>query len=152
MCRQQAASARLPASCPRVLELDVELASPPDFIPELPCWRERGPRVLREGSLSVHHFDFHSQAPSKIERRWALSGGGELAVALEMPGTGGYRDLRRAARHVALQDTVVALCSLRDLVRIADASPRSERRAFLPALWATLEMTEDADDLDARAA
>ncbi len=84
--------------------------------------------------------------------RWALSGGGELAAAFEMPGIGGYRDLRRSARHVALQDAVVALCSLRDLVRIADASPRSDRRAFLPALWATLEMTEDADDLDTRAA
>lgn len=45
---------------PRVLELDIELASPPDFIPELPGWRERRPCVLREGSLSVHHFDFYS--------------------------------------------------------------------------------------------
>jgi transcriptional regulator with XRE-family HTH domain len=83
--------------------------------------------------------------------RWALSGGGELAAALRLAGTGGYRDLRRSARHVALEDAVVELCSLRDLVRIADASPRPDRRTFLPALWATLEMTEDAD-LETRAA
>jgi hypothetical protein len=31
------------------LDLNVELASPPDFIPELPGWRERSPFVLREG-------------------------------------------------------------------------------------------------------
>jgi hypothetical protein len=31
------------------VELNVELASPPDFIPELPGWRERSPFVTREG-------------------------------------------------------------------------------------------------------
>jgi hypothetical protein len=50
------------------LDLNVELASPPDFIPELPGWRERSPFVLREGRIDVHNFDFYSQALSKIER------------------------------------------------------------------------------------
>jgi hypothetical protein len=50
------------------LGINVELASPPDFIPELPEWRERSPLVFREGQISVHHFDFYSQALSKIER------------------------------------------------------------------------------------
>ncbi|HYB22738.1 MAG TPA: helix-turn-helix transcriptional regulator [Solirubrobacteraceae bacterium] len=84
--------------------------------------------------------------------RWPLSDGGELAAAMALPGVAGYRDLRRRARHVALRDAVVQLCSLRDLIRIADASPRPERRAFLPALWATLEITEDTRELDTRAA
>jgi hypothetical protein len=50
------------------LDLNVELASPPDFIPELPGWRERSPFVLREGRIDVHTFDFYSQALSKLER------------------------------------------------------------------------------------
>ncbi len=50
------------------LGVNVELASPPDFIPELPGWRERSPFVLREGSVTVRHFDLYSQALSKIER------------------------------------------------------------------------------------
>jgi hypothetical protein len=50
------------------LGVNVELASPPDFIPELPGWRERSPFVFREGRIDVHHFDFYSQALSKIER------------------------------------------------------------------------------------
>ncbi len=50
------------------LGINIELVSPPDFIPELPGWRERSPCVLREGNLAVHHFDFYSQALSKIER------------------------------------------------------------------------------------
>lgn len=53
------------------LKLNIELASPPDFIPELPGWRERSPFVLREGRIDVHHFDFYSQALSKIERGFA---------------------------------------------------------------------------------
>jgi hypothetical protein len=50
------------------LDLNVELVSPPDFIPELPGWRERSPLVLREGKVAVHHFDLYSQALAKIER------------------------------------------------------------------------------------
>lgn len=50
------------------LRVNIELASPTDFIPELPGWRERSPFVLREGSLNVHHFDLYSQALAKIER------------------------------------------------------------------------------------
>jgi hypothetical protein len=53
------------------LGVNVELASPPDFIPELPGWRERSPFVFREGRIDVHHFDFYSQALSKIERGFA---------------------------------------------------------------------------------
>jgi len=50
------------------LDINVELVSPPDFVPELPDWRERSPFVLREGRVTVRHFDPYSQALSKIER------------------------------------------------------------------------------------
>ncbi len=50
------------------LGVNIELASPPDFIPELPGWRDRSPFVFREGNVEIHHFDFYSQALSKIER------------------------------------------------------------------------------------
>lgn len=50
------------------LGVNIELASPPDFVPELPGWRERSPFVFQEGNIAVHHFDFYSQALSKIER------------------------------------------------------------------------------------
>jgi hypothetical protein len=50
------------------LGVNIELASPPDFVPELPGWRDRSPLVFREGNVEVHHFDFYSQALSKIER------------------------------------------------------------------------------------
>lgn len=50
------------------LQVNVELASPNDFIPELPGWRERSPFAFRSGEVSVHHFDLYAQALAKIER------------------------------------------------------------------------------------
>ena len=50
------------------LEVNVELASPADFIPELPGWRERSPSIGREGRISFFHYDLAAQALAKIER------------------------------------------------------------------------------------
>jgi hypothetical protein len=50
------------------LGVNVELASPAQFIPELPGWRERSPFVSRAGRLDVFHFDPYSQALAKLER------------------------------------------------------------------------------------
>lgn len=50
------------------LHVNVELASPGHFIPELPGWRDRSPFIVREGSVDFHHYDFYAQALSKIER------------------------------------------------------------------------------------
>ncbi len=82
-------------------------------------------------------------AGAEVTWRWPLAGDGSLAAVKYPLGTRGYRDLRRAARETALQDAVVDVASLRDLIRMADASPGSQMRPFLPALWATLEQTED---------
>ncbi len=50
------------------LELNVELASPDDFIPALPEWRERSLFIAKEGPLVFRHYDFYAQALAKIER------------------------------------------------------------------------------------
>lgn len=48
--------------------MNIELACPSDFIPELPGWEGRSPCIGREGPLSFYHYDFYAQALSKIER------------------------------------------------------------------------------------
>lgn len=53
------------------LQLNVELASPPDFIPELPGWETRSMFIDRKGKVSYYHYDLYSQALSKIERAHA---------------------------------------------------------------------------------
>lgn len=62
------------------LEINVELASPGDFIPELPGWRERSPWIATEGLLTFHHYDFYAQALSKIERWHARDQSDVLAM------------------------------------------------------------------------
>lgn len=50
------------------LEVNIELASPDHFIPELPGWEERSPFIQQVGKLSFYHYDFYAQALAKIER------------------------------------------------------------------------------------
>ena len=50
------------------LRINVELASPDDFIPELPSWQERSRFIQQEGKLTFLHYDFYAQALAKIER------------------------------------------------------------------------------------
>lgn len=50
------------------LSVNVELASPDHFIPELPGWRERSLFIARHGSLDFYHYDAYSQALAKLER------------------------------------------------------------------------------------
>jgi hypothetical protein len=64
-------SIRLLEAVPRLkeeLRLNVELAAPSDFIPELPGWRERSRFIRQEGRVSFFHYDFYAQALSKVER------------------------------------------------------------------------------------
>ncbi len=50
------------------LSINVELASPDQFIPELPAWRERSVFIDQIRRLSFLHYDFYSQALAKLER------------------------------------------------------------------------------------
>jgi hypothetical protein len=50
------------------LELNVEIASPAHFLPELPGWQERSRFIGREGLLDFFHYDPYSQALAKLER------------------------------------------------------------------------------------
>ena len=50
------------------LQINVELASPDDFIPPLPGWEERSGFISREGGIDFFHYDFYAQALAKIER------------------------------------------------------------------------------------
>ena len=50
------------------LLINVELASPDDFVPVPDGWEDRSPFVATEGRLTFHHFDLFSQALAKIER------------------------------------------------------------------------------------
>lgn len=50
------------------VDINIELAAPDDFIPALPGWRDRSQFIAQHGPLGFYHYDFYSQALSKIER------------------------------------------------------------------------------------
>lgn len=50
------------------LDVNVELASPADFLPEVLGWRERSVFAARYGQLDVFHYDPVSQVLSKLAR------------------------------------------------------------------------------------
>ncbi len=50
------------------LDVNVELASPDDFIPAVPGWRERNLHIARHGPLDFYHYDLYGQALAKLQR------------------------------------------------------------------------------------
>jgi hypothetical protein len=52
----------------RQLSINVELASPADFIPLPSDWQTRSPFVGRYGNTDVFYFDYYALALSKIAR------------------------------------------------------------------------------------
>lgn len=50
------------------LNINVELATPLDFLPIPEGWESRSPFIGQIGRLSFHHFDLYGQALAKVER------------------------------------------------------------------------------------
>jgi hypothetical protein len=50
------------------LDVNIELASPADFIPLPAGWEDRSPLIALRHHVAFHHFDFYSQALAKLER------------------------------------------------------------------------------------
>lgn len=81
------------------LEINVELASPGQFIPELPGWQERSLFIVREGTIDFFHYDFYAQALSKIERSHAR----DLADVRAMLDRGLIEPARLMTFHAAIE-------------------------------------------------
>lgn len=50
------------------MNINIELASPQDFLPPLPGWRDRSVFIGRHGQIDFYHYDFTAQALSKLSR------------------------------------------------------------------------------------
>lgn len=50
------------------LNINIELASPQDFLPPVPGWRDRSIFIGKRGQISFYHYDFTAQALSKLSR------------------------------------------------------------------------------------
>ena len=61
-------SLQLFATLKERLDVNIELASPDDFIPALPGWEARSRFIAQVGKVTFLHYDFYAQALAKIER------------------------------------------------------------------------------------
>jgi hypothetical protein len=50
------------------LNINIELASPQDFLPSIPGWRDRSVFIGKQGQISFYHYDFTAQALAKLSR------------------------------------------------------------------------------------
>jgi hypothetical protein len=106
------------------LDLNVELASPDDFIPPLPGWRERCLHIGRYGPIEFYHYDPYAQALSKLQRGHPRDVGDVEAML--------HAGLIRADRLQQMYDRIEA-----DLVRYPAIDPGSFRRAVTEFCRAT---------------
>ena len=98
------------------LRINVEMASPADFIPVPPGWEDRGTFVARIGRVTFFHFDLYAQALAKVERGHRQ----DIADVHEMLGRG-LIERRRALEYFARLEP--------DLYRFPALDPPSFRRA-----------------------
>ena len=68
---EQDALLRALASLKDELSINVELASPLDFVPVPAGWEERSVFAARDGRLTFRHFDPYGQVLAKLERAHA---------------------------------------------------------------------------------
>jgi hypothetical protein len=106
------------------LELNIELASPLDFLPPLPGWQDRSRFRLRESNIEVFDFDLYSQALSKLQRSFEL----DLEDVRNMVASGQVeparlRDLFEAIEPELYRFPAVDPASLRDAVQALGDKP-----------------------------
>ena len=116
-----------------------------------------GERAHLDGALAAMQARSLTE-PSAVavdaSEHWQLAALGlELVIAPAPAGSRGYEDLRRNATAIQLgKDLEVAVTSLIDLVRLAEASPAEHDRGRVPALRRTLELATASALGDAAAA
>jgi hypothetical protein len=81
------------------LALNVELASPDQFIPDPPASATRAEFIGREGAVEFYHYDLYAQALAKIERGHAR----DLTDATAMVKTGAIDPERLAELFAAIE-------------------------------------------------
>ena len=103
------------------LGINVELASPAHFIPSVPGWDTRSVFIAQEGRVAFYHYDFYSQALSKIERGHSQDRFDVAAMAA--------RGLIEPARLLDLFETIFP-----ELYRYPAIDPESFRRSVSEAV------------------
>jgi hypothetical protein len=106
------------------LSLNVELASPDQFIPDPPESQARAEFIGREGLVDFYHYDLYAQALAKIERGHAR----DLADVRSMVDSGAVQPERLAQLFEAIEPKLLRFPA------ISAAAFRAKLERFLAEL------------------
>lgn len=106
------------------LSLNVELASPDQFIPDPPASRSRAEFIAREGAVEFFHYDLYAQALAKIERGHAR----DLGDVTAMVKTGAIEAARLAELFAEIEPALLRFPA------ISPAAFRSKLARFLESV------------------
>jgi len=82
------------------LQINIEFATPMDFIPVAPDWQRRSLFITAHGQLSFFHFDMYAQALGKLERGHSQ----DLADVTEMVSRGLIEPAQTIAYFESIED------------------------------------------------
>jgi hypothetical protein len=95
---------------------------------------------LRLSGGKTHPFPIEADYLGRADSWTLATTAGDLDIIFTPAGTEGFVDLGRDAVETTLRETPVRLASLRDIIRMKEASRRPKDEAQLPALRRTLEV------------
>lgn len=87
-------------------------------------------------------FDRSAEMLSRVSLLNLTTRAGDLDLAFEPQGTGGYRDLRRNAVEIEIRGIKIPMAALADVIRSKEAAGREKDRLTLPTLRRLLERLE----------
>jgi hypothetical protein len=121
-------------------DLDVTPSREPDNLERLATALVELRAELRLPGEQTHPFPIDAAYLDRADSWTLATQAGPLDILFAPTGTAGYADLRRDAVQATLRGTPVLLASLRDIIRMKEASRRPKDEAQLPALRRTLEV------------
>lgn len=127
---------------------DVDIAperSPENLSALARALEELGARIRVEGEPEGLAFDASRQMLERTGILNLVTRHGALDVSFVPSGTGGYADLKRAAREVNIDGVHVLVAALEDVIRSKEAAGREKDRLVLPTLRRLLERRQAAD-------
>ena len=96
-------------------------------------------RIRVDGVPDGLDFDRSAEMLSRVELLNLTTRAGDLDLAFEPAGTGGYPDLIEGAITLDIRGTPVVVAALEDVIRSKEAADREKDRVTLPTLRALLE-------------
>ena len=121
-------------------DVDVTPARDPVNLERLAAALSELQAELRLPGARTHPFPIEARHLGDSDS-WTLSTtAGDLDILFRPSGTNGFDDLRRDGLEITLRGTPVLLASLRDIIRMKEASNRPKDQAQIPALRRTLEL------------